>query len=49
MQVPLIQPEICHAIHCHVNMILKLMVKLVTDLVVEIVYFFTEISKLAFK
>ena len=43
MQILLIQFEICHIFHYHVNIILKLMVEFVTELV-EIVHFFSIVT-----
>ena len=43
MQILLIQSEICHIFHYHVNIILKLMVEFVTELV-EIVHFFSIVT-----
>ena len=43
MQSLLIQSEICHIFHYHVNMISKPMTEFVTELV-EIVYFFSIVT-----
>ena len=43
MQVLLIQPEICHIFHYHVNIISKYTVEFVTELV-KVVHFFTIVT-----
>ena len=45
MQILLIQSEICHIFHNHVNIISKLMIDFVTELV-EIVDFVTELVEI---
>ena len=43
MQILLIQPEICHIFHYHVNIISKLVTEFVTELV-KIVHFFSVVT-----